>query len=55
MGRWKVRPNRRTNTLWDVYEPNGQWSGTFDSWGEAMLWATSFSTRVESWLSKQPT
>lgn len=59
--RWKVRLARRKSgdlyslsRAWNVFEPNDYWSGTFDTWDEAMAWATTFSSRVEHWLEHQP-
>ncbi|AEK07786.1 hypothetical protein FDI59_gp035 [Mycobacterium phage Yoshi] len=39
--------------IWDVYDSSGEWSGAFDTWPEAMDWATSIATRIEYWLSRQ--
>lgn len=53
-GRWSVR--KRTNLLtgvWLVHEPDGSFSRVFDTWGEAMEWATNFGERVEYWLRNQ--
>lgn len=56
-GKWKVqRARRRDGTLyeqavtWDVHAPDGQWSGTFETWVQAMRWATSLADRIEYWL-----
>jgi len=38
---------------WEVFEPDGTFSGAFDTWPEAMQWATSISTRLEYWLEHQ--
>ena len=54
-GRWKVRkwPKCRFTTVWEVFAPDGSPSGAFDSWAEAMQWATSIGDRVEYWLAHQ--
>ena len=55
MSRWKVRkwPKCVRTRIWDVFEPDGSWSGAFASWDEAMYWATSFASRVEHYLEVQ--
>ncbi|OBB20618.1 hypothetical protein A5762_15290 [Mycolicibacterium elephantis] len=60
--KWKVRRSRRRDgTLfehavsWDVFSPDGEWSGTLETWEQAMRWATSFADRVEYWLMHNTT
>jgi hypothetical protein len=52
--RWCVRRWRKTSqgAIWNVFEPDGSWSGSFESWAEAIEW-TSVGTRVEYWLQHQ--
>ncbi|AHZ95507.1 hypothetical protein I5I04_gp053 [Mycobacterium phage Zapner] len=38
---------------WSVHDADGRWSGDFESWHDAMEWATSFAARVEHWLEVQ--
>ncbi len=48
--RWRVCKYR---SVWSVREPDGTWSGDFETWTEAMDWATSFASRIEWWLEVQ--
>lgn len=54
-GRWKIRlwPGSRHTRVWEVFEPDGSFSGAFESWPEAIEWATSISTRLEYLLEHQ--
>ncbi|ASZ72957.1 hypothetical protein I5H33_gp080 [Mycobacterium phage Emma] len=56
-GKWKVRLARRRDgslytyiRMWNVFTPEGQFSGSFDTWGEAMRWATDITAHVEFFL-----
>jgi hypothetical protein len=51
-GRWRVRrwPKCREAHIWEVFEPDGSLSGAFETWAEAMRWATSISARLEYFL-----
>jgi hypothetical protein len=56
--RWKIRKwhsksGPTTIHVWQVFEPSGQWTGTFESWDEAMAWATSITPHIEQWLANQ--
>lgn len=58
VSKWKVRkwrrPNGRTITgIWEAFEPDGSFSGAFETWAEAMEWATSPVARIEHWLAHQ--
>jgi hypothetical protein len=59
VNRWTVRRVRAStglcNTvLYDVHTPEGVWAGVFDTWAEAMTWATNPIERLECWLANQP-
>ena len=55
--RWKVRKWRNYGLAkidtWEVFNPDGVWSGSFHSWGQAMDYAGHIGTRVEYWLEHQ--
>jgi hypothetical protein len=59
-GKWRVcRTRRKDGSLyehmvtWDAYNPAGSWTGHFESWNEAMDWATSIVPHIEWWLECQ--
>ena len=51
-GKWRVRrwPGSKHASIWEVFEPNGDMSGAFETWPEAIEWATSIATRVHYFL-----
>lgn len=53
-GKWKVRKYRKAKTvsIWDVYRPDGTWDGSFESFPEALKWATDPFERMAHWLDK---
>jgi hypothetical protein len=55
MAKWKVRkwPKCKVTHVWEVFDPEGEFSGAFESWAEAMQWATSVADRLEWWLNHQ--
>lgn len=59
-GKWRVCRSRRKDgslyqfmVTWDVFDPSGQWTGHFESWPEAMVWATSIVPHVENYLENR--
>ncbi|ACY39944.1 hypothetical protein [Mycobacterium phage LOCARD] len=58
-GKWVVRMARKrdgslyTYRVWNVFNPEGQWSGVFESWDEAMRWATDITAHIEYFLGWQ--
>lgn len=54
MDRWRIR--RTDNGAgWNVWRPDGQWSGYFETWAGALSWATDGIQRLEYWLAHQTT
>lgn len=42
---------RKTGPAWTVYDTRGHFSGYFETWAEAMVWATSLTDRIQYWLA----
>jgi hypothetical protein len=56
--RWKVRKWRSkhgptTIHVWVAFDPDGTWSGSFDTHAEALEWATRITPHIEQWLANQ--
>lgn len=53
--RWRVRlwHGSRYTRIWEVFDPEGEFSGAFETWREAMRWATSPSYRLQYLLEHQ--
>lgn len=49
-GKWLIRKHKRA---WDVWRPDGAWSGTCETHAEAIDWATNWIGRLEYWLEHQ--
>lgn len=39
--------------IWETFDSNGQWSGSHETWDEAMRWTISVCDRLEYWLARQ--
>jgi hypothetical protein len=44
--KWRVR---KTKFLWSVFTPEGVWSGDFETFPEAIEWATDWFSRLDYW------
>lgn len=57
--RWKVRKWHSKHdpvtliNVWNVFMPDGTWSGSFDTFAEALSWATNPFERMGYWLEQQ--
>lgn len=51
-GKWTVRKYHKAKvaTIWNVFRPDGSWDGSFESFPEALKWATDPFERMAYWL-----
>lgn len=51
-GKWTVRKYHKAKvaTIWNVFRPDGSWDGSFESFPEALKWATDPFERMSYWL-----